>query len=385
MDQDRRETILPGCDADPMPGSGGKEDISSCEAPANEKDIEVIGLRDLEGAAGKILPCSSFAYISGGAGDEWTMRANEAAFNDWVIEPRFLSGLQEPDMATAILGSKLSLPVITAPMGGQGIAHAGKELPNVKGTHDSGTLYTNTSVSDLTMEEIAAGSAGPKWFQIYVPDSRDYARELLSRARAAGYAAIVVTVDNTTFSNRERTLRLGFSRLNIGPGNGVQTPGIDPAAAVRQKIDLSWEDVEFCRKETGLPVIVKGILTPDLAVEAVKRGCAGVWVSNHGGRALDNTSPSIRALPRIAEAVAGEAVIILDGGIRRGQDVFRALALGADCTAVGRPVLYGMALGGSRGVRAVYARLKTELRMVMQLAGTADIRSITREYVRRLD
>ena len=138
----------------------------------------------------------------------------------------------------------------------------------------------------------------------------------------------------------------------------------------------------FCQKETGLPVIIKGVLTPELAVEAVKQGCAGIWVSNHGGRALDNTSPSITALPRIVQAVAGKALIIVDGGIRRGQDIFRALALGADVTALGRPLLYGMALGGAQGVKAVYDRLKTELHMVMQLAGTANIKSITGEHVR---
>jgi lactate oxidase len=148
------------------------------------------------------------------------------------------------------------------------------------------------------------------------------------------------------------------------------------------KIDLSWDDVAFCQKETGLPVIIKGVLTPKLAIEAVKRGCAGIWVSNHGGRALDNTLPSITALPRIAQAVNGKALIIMDGGIRRGQDIFRALALGADVTALGRPLLYGMALGGAQGIKAVYDHLKTELHMVMQLAGTPDVKSITLDYVR---
>jgi isopentenyl diphosphate isomerase/L-lactate dehydrogenase-like FMN-dependent dehydrogenase len=313
------------------------------------------------------------------------MRENEAAFNRWVIAPRYLAGIKEPDLTTTVLGSRLSLPVITAPMGGQGIAHARKEIPNIKGTNAAGTLYTNTSVSHLGMEEIAAAGSGPKWFQIYFPENRDYARELLGRAGDAGFTAIVVTVDSTTFSNRERPVRLGTPMPNLGAGNGVRTAGIGPDAAARLKVDLNWDDVDFCRRETGLPVIVKGILTPADAVDAVKRGCAGVWVSNHGGRALDNTPASVDALPPIVEAVAGRAVIIVDGGIRRGQDVFRALALGADVTAMGRPVLYGVALGGSLGVKAVYDRLGTELRMVMQLAGTADIQSITRDFVRKAD
>jgi len=144
---------------------------------------------------------------------------------------------------------------------------------------------------------------------------------------------------------------------------------------------LNWDDVTFCQKESGLPVILKGILTPSMATETVRHGCAGVWVSNHGGRAIDNTDAAISALPPIVQAVGGKTVIIMDGGIRRGQDVFRALALGANLTALGRPILYGMALGGAQGVQAVYARLKSELQMVMQLAGTASIKEITREFV----
>jgi isopentenyl diphosphate isomerase/L-lactate dehydrogenase-like FMN-dependent dehydrogenase len=270
-------------------------------------------------------------------------------------------------------------------MGGQGLAHALKEIPNVKGTSDAGTLYVDSSVSNMGMEEIAAAAPGPKWFQIYFPANRAYARELLQRAGNSGYTAIVLTVDGTTFSNRERPIRLGISSPNLGPGNGVRTPGIDPRTTSEIKTDLNWDDLAFCQKESGLPVLIKGILTPAMATEAVRSGCAGVWISNHGGRAIDNSSPAITALPRIAQAVGGKTVIILDGGIRRGQDVFRALALGADVTAIGRPVLYGMALGGAQGVQSVYARLKSELQMVMQLAGTAGIKDITRDYVAKLD
>jgi isopentenyl diphosphate isomerase/L-lactate dehydrogenase-like FMN-dependent dehydrogenase len=368
----------------PQPGTGSS-DISAYAMLTNEKPIDVLNLRDLEMEAKKILPAYSFAYISGGSGDEWTMRENEAAFNRWVIEPHFLAGIRKPDLSTRVLGADLSLPVITAPMGGQGIAHALKEIPDVIGTGKAGTLYVNSSVSHLSMEEIAAAGTGPRWFQIYFPANRNYARELLQRAKASGHTAIVLTVDGTTFGNRERPLRLGTQFPNLGEGNGVRTPGIDPAAAMELKVDLNWDDVALCQKETGLPVLLKGVLTPALANEAVRRGCAGIWVSNHGGRALDNTSPAILALPRVADAVRGKAIIAVDGGIRRGQDVFRALALGADVTALGRPVLYGMALGGAQGVQAVYARLETELRMVMQLAGTADIKAITREYVARLE
>ena len=377
-------TPAPGLEAAPQPGTGSS-DISAYEALTNEGRINVVNLRELELEAKKVLPAFSYAYISGGAGDEWTLRENEAAFNRWVIEPHYLAGVQAPDLTTSVLGSKLSLPVITAPMGGQGMAHALKEIPDVKGTDAAGTLYVSSSVSHLSLEEIAAGSGGPKWFQIYFPVNRDYARELLQRAKASGFSAIVVTIDGTTFSNRERPMRLGIQAPNLGAGNGVKTPGIDPRTAGDLKADLNWDDVAFCQKEARLPVLIKGVLTPALATEAVRRGCAGVWVSNHGGRAIDNSSPAISALPRIAQAVGGKALIVMDGGVRRGQDVFRALALGADVAALGRPVLYGMALGGAQGVEAVYARLKTELRMVMQLAGTATVKAITRSYVGRLE
>ena len=383
VSQNDSKPAPPGLESAPQPGMGSS-DVSAYQALTNEKRINVINLRDIEFEAKKILPPYSYAYISGGSGDEWTMRENEAAFNRWVIEPHFLSGVKTPDLTTTILGSRLSLPVITAPMGGQGMAHALKEIPCVRGTGAAGTLFVNSSVSNLSMEEIAAAGSGPQWFQIYYPANRDYARELLQRAKASGFSAIVVTVDGTTFSNREKITRLGIQSPNLGAGNGVKTPGIDALTAAGLKVDLNWDDVAFCQKVTDLPVIIKGILTPAHAVEAVKRGCAGVWVSNHGGRAIDNTAAAVEALPPIVQAVGGKTTIIVDGGVRRGQDVFRALALGADVTAIGRPVLYGMALGGAQGVQSVYARLKTELQMVMQLAGTASIKAITRDLVREL-
>jgi len=384
ISQNNQKPVTACLEGAPQPGAGSS-DTSAYEALINEKRIVVINLRDLEDEAKKMLPPYGFAYIAGGSGDEWTMRQNETAFNQWIIEPHFLSGVKTTDLGIDIFGSQLSLPVITAPMGGQGIAHALKEIPDVKGTADAGTLYVNSSVSHLSMEEIAAGSSGPKWFQIYFPENRDYARELLQRATATGHTAIVLTVDGTTFSNRERPLRLGIQSPNLGRGNGVKTPGIDPGTAMALKADLNWDDVAFCQKESGLPVLIKGVLTPALAREAVKRGCAGVWVSNHGGRAIDYSAPAIGALPKIVQAVDGKAIIVLDGGVRRGQDVFLALALGADIVSIGRPVLYGMALGGAQGVLSVYARLKTELQMVMQLAGTATIKAITRDFVGRLE
>lgn len=366
-------------------GTASAADLSPYLALDREQRINVINLREIEIEAQEILPAESFAYIAGGAGDEWTLRQNEEAFGEWIIEPDYLAGTpRTPDVSAALLGESLSLPVITAPMGGHGRAHARKELPTIEGTNAFGTLYTTTTVANLPMEEIAAAGPGPKWFQIYFPQDRGFAREQLQRAKAAGYTAIVITVDSTTFSNRERPTRLGLPSPDLGTGTVPQTPGIDPLTAGILKADLDWDDVALCASETGLPVLVKGVLTPKLASECVQRGCAGIWVSNHGGRGIDRLAPAISALPRIADAVGGRVPIVIDSGFRRGQDVFMALALGATTVALGRPILYGLALGGSQGVQAVYQRLKTELQMVMQLAGTPNLAAIRPDHLKRL-
>jgi len=351
--------------------------------PIAEKKLSVVSIRDLEAEAGKVMPPFAFAYVSGGAGDEWTMRENLAAFNRWVIRPDYLSGNKDADTKTTLLGDALSYPVITAALGNQGSVHARMEAPVVEGTALAGTVFVESSVSQMSLEAVAAASTGPKWFQIYVPESRPFAIEMLQRAKAAGYTAIVVTVDTKVFSNRERSMRLlGAPMPRLAMGNVPTTKGVI-GSATAVKMDLTWDDIEFCAKVGGLPVIVKSILSVEDAQEAERRGCAGVWLSNHGGRQLDNTASAITTLPAVAEALQGRLAIIVDGGVYRGQDVFRALALGADAVALGRPLLYGSALGGALGVQSVHEHLKKELRMVMRLAGTPTIDSITRAYVAR--
>jgi len=353
--------------------------------PDSETPLHLVTLRDLEAQARKIMPAYSFAYVSGGAGDEWTMRENLAAFNRWVICPNSLAGQKTVDTRVQLLGSELSYPVITAALGNQGSVHARMEAPVVAGTALAGTIFVESSVSQMSLEEVAAASSGPKWFQIYVPESRPFAIELLQRAKAARYTAIVVTVDTKVFSNRERSMRLlGASMPRLSMGNEPRTPGVtgSPTAA---KMDLNWDDIEFCGKESGLPVIVKSILSAADALEAERRGCAAVWLSNHGGRQLDNVASALTTLPSVAQALMGRIKIIVDGGVHRGQDVFRAFALGADAVALGRPVLYGSALGGSLGVQSVHDHLRKELSMVMQLAGTPTIKRITRDHIARAE
>ena len=351
--------------------------VPGYDAPTEIKKIDLINLRELEGLAQKVIPTGGFGYISSAAGDEWTRRENEAAYKRLTIVPRYLSGYKDADMTTTLLGSKIAMPIITSVMGGHGMAHVTAEAGTAKGTDAAGTLMEVPSQSTLTMEQIAKASPGPKWFQIYFPDDPGVAREILQRAKAAGYLAIVLTIDGVTNGNRETDRRNHF--VNPLPQGNFPEPRARGSRPF--KPDLGWEDVAFIQKTTGLPVILKGVLSPDLAVMAVDHGCAGIQVSNHGGRNLDDTPASITMLPRIVDAVGGRLTIIIDGGIRRGQDVFKALALGANAVAIARPIMYGLSLGGWMGVQTVLEHLKGELEFTMRLAGARTLGEISRHYL----
>ena len=347
-------------------------------APTEIRKIEIINLRELEAAAEKVIPKGGFGYIASAAGDEWTKRENEAAYKRLTIEPHYLSGYADADLSTTLLGSKIAMPIITTVMGGHGIAHVSAESGTAIGTAAAGTLFIAPSQANVTLEDTAKASAGPKWFQIYIPSDQGIAREVLLRAKAAGYLAVVVTIDNVSPSNRETDTRNHF-RLPLPNANFPGLPtgyGLSPF-----KTNLGWDDIEFVQKVTGLPVLIKGVLSADVATTAIKQGVAGIQVSNHGGRQLDDTPATITVLPRIADAVGGRIPIVVDGGIRRGQDVFKALALGANAVAVGRPILYGLALGGWMGVQDVLEHLKGELKMTMRLAGAKSIAEISKRYL----
>jgi lactate oxidase len=356
----------------PTDGTGGYA------APTEIKAIDFINLRELEPAAQKVIPPGGFGYISSAAGDEWTKRENEAAYKRITIAPRYLSGYADTDRSTTLLGAKISMPIVLSPMGAHGMAHATAEAGSAKGTGAAGTLYIAATPSNLTLEEIAQAGDGPKWFQLYMPADRGVAADLLRRAKAADYRAIVFTIDTVVASNRETDRRNHF-RSPLPAGNFTGQSGAYGAQPFKR--DLGWDDVEFVQKTTGLPVLLKGVMTPELAVAAIGHGCAGVQVSNHGGRQLDDVSATISVLPRIVEAVHGRGIILIDGGIRRGQDVFKALAIGANAVAVGRPLMYGLALGGWMGVQAVFQHLDAELEMTMRLAGARSIPEISKRYL----
>jgi lactate oxidase len=349
------------------------------------KKLRIINTAELEVEAEKILPKGGYGYIFGGSGAEYTKRENLRAMEAIPIEPHFLSGILKPDLTTEILGHKLPFPVIIPPMGSHGLAHVSKEIGTATAAKDVGTLMILSMQSNIPLEEVAKAHPGPKWMQLYFPADRGYAREVIMRAKAAGYSAIVPTIDSTLAYPRDNNIRNDFRiPVSLGKGNAPDSePDIVKASQLmnRRKVDLNFDDMLWIKKETGLPVVIKGVMSPRTAVDAVERGIDCVYVSNHGGRALDGVPAAITQLPRIADAVRGRVPIVYDSGIRRGQDIFRALALGANVVACGRPVLYGLALGGHLGAQSVLEYLRNDLYIVMQLAGTPNIKSITRDYI----
>jgi lactate oxidase len=348
------------------------------------RKLEIVNLFDLESEAQKILPPGGFGYISGGSGANWTRRENTEAFSRVQIEPQALSGVAKVDLATEILGSKLSMPIFIPPMGSHGRAHVEKEAATSKGAAAVGTLMTTSTVSNLSLEEIASHNPGPKWFQLYVPTDRGYTRELLQRAKAAGYSAIAPTVDNVWSYPREENIRSGFvTPATLGLGNlprGVEFATGSKMIRARKR-DLNWADLEWIKQEAGLPVMPKGVQSAKAAAMAVKVGLDGVWVSNHGGRAFDGVQATITVLPRIAQAVDGRIPIVFDSGVRRADHVFKALALGATVVGMGRPIMYGLALGGALGVQSVLEHVRDNLTIIMRLAGTRNVKEITRDCI----
>jgi lactate oxidase len=342
-------------------------------APTGDRILKVANLNDLEEEASEVLPAGTFAYIAAGSDSQWTLTENRRAFDRRVLRPHYLVGKPAPDLRTTILGQHLGMPIITAPMGAHGLAHVSAEEGTARGTGEAGTLMTVSTAANKPIESIAAATKGPKWFQLYLHDDRGVSRELLQRAEAAGYSAVVLTIDAFAPGSSDETIRLGFT---FPP----DLPLVNSGTAMF-KSSLSWEDVAFIQHTTNLPLILKGVLTPDLARQGIERGAAAIQVSNHGGRQLDSVPAALDALPDVVAAVEGRVPIIMDSGIRRGTDVFKALALGADVVALGRPVLYGLALGGWMGVKSVYDRIRDELSRTMLIAGAGSVQEINRDFL----
>lgn len=351
-------------------------------APTEVKEIDIVNTFELEELAKEVMPSGGYGYISGGSGDEYTKKQNIDSFNHKGILPRVLADVENPDTKTTILGHNILAPFIMAPIAAHGLAHATKEAGTARGVSEYGTIMSISAYSGATFEEIEEGLKGsPRWFQLYMSKDDELNKLIVDEAKKDGATAIILTADATLSGNRETDIRNKFvypfgmpivSRYLSGSGENMSLNNI--YAQSKQKI--SPKDVEFLTSYSGLPVIVKGIQTPEDALLAIGVGASGVWVSNHGGRQLDGAPGSFDTLEEISRAVGKRVPIIFDSGIRRGEHIFKALASGADIVALGRPMLYGLALGGWKGVQSVLEYFETDLKRVMQLAGTQTVEDI---------
>jgi len=378
----------------------------------------VLNYHDARRLARWALPRGVFDYVDGGTEDEITKRRNTAAFEELSLRPRMGIWVDEPDLSTTLFGQEISFPVLTAPCGGMKLVHPDADLGVARAAAAAGTMHVASSVSGFSLEEIAQGSPGQHWFQLYRFQGREGMENLVTRAKAAGYQAIVATLDTQVVSKRERDWRNGFTYsmrpnaanvLKLGPQlaprpfwiaryvrDGMPFQIANTAAMARDGVPMllsdlgrgqtsspTWEEVAWLRENFDGPVLVKGVLTAADCRRALDLGCDGVIVSNHGGRQLDGAPATMQVLPEIVAAVGDQLEILLDGGVRRGSDVLKALALGAKAVLIGRPYVWGLALGGQDGVSHMLELLRAEMQRSMRLMGCASVHDLDDSWVGR--
>lgn len=368
----------------------------------------LLTVRDYRRAARELLPRMAYDYFRSGADAQATLRANRRAFGRYALWYRVLVDVTERRLATTVLGTPVSMPILVAPTAYHKMAHPDGELGSSQATAEAGTIFVLSTLATTSMEAVAAASHGPRWFQLYVHKDRGLTRALVERARSAGYSALVLTVDTPMLGRRISDERNGFA-LPAGltmenlasEAHGVSTtdggsPFLAPTGegegrggsalanyfASRHDASLSWRDLAALRALTPLPILLKGIVRADDAARAAAEGVDGIIVSNHGARQLDGSPATLDALPGVVDAVAGRCEVLMDGGIRWGTDVVKALALGARAVLVGRPIIWGLAVGGRAGVAQVLSMLRTELSTAMALAGCPDLADLTRGLIR---
>jgi 4-hydroxymandelate oxidase len=357
--------------------------------------MELLQLEEFETAARSRLPHDVWDYLQGGSGTESTLDANLTAFKQIIVRPRVLVDVSARDLSTTLLGAPLDFPVIIAPMAFQRLAHADGEVATATAARDAGTLLIASTFASRTFEDIDAAAGGKWWLQVYWLRQRDVLGAMLRRAADAGCQALMLTVDAPLLGRRLRDIRNGFTLPpGVGAANVVSavmaeahereagSSSLQRHASSAIDPSITWADLAWLRAQTPLPLMLKGLATAEDAVLAVEHGIDAIVVSNHGGRQLDGAIASLDALPEVVAATAGRIPVLVDGGVRSGTDIFKALALGAQAVLVGRPVVWGLAHAGAAGVGAVLQLLRDELSEVMALAGTPRLADIDATTVR---
>lgn len=375
----------------------------------------VVNIADLRRAAQRRLPRAVFEYVDGGAEGEVTLRENVRAFEEVTFRPRNAIFLDRCPTCTSVLGSDLSIPLLLAPVGFSRMLWPRGEVAAARAAGKAGVGYTLTTISGSPLEDVAQATHGPKWYQLYLVGGREAAEAALERAQKAGFTVLAITIDTGTFGMRERDIRNGAGALTgknlvakirhlpqvltkpawlsgflsdgrmltlpnvIVPGRGPML--LSETQGALSKSVVTWADLRWLRDAWRGPIVVKGVLTADDARRSLDEGAAGVVVSNHGGRQLDCVAASLRALPEVVEAVAGRAVVLMDGGVRRGSDIAKALCLGASAVLIGRAYAYGLGAAGEDGVTRALQILRADLERVLKLLGCASVAELNRSYV----
>lgn len=360
-------------------------------APASSPEIPLT-LADYELLARSRMSHMAYEYVAGGGGDEITLRENHLAFDRIRLSPRILQDVSSLDLRVTLFGQQLEYPILLAPTAYHRIVHPGGELATVRGAASAGAILVASSFATTSIEDMGrAAKGGTLWFQLYVNRDRAFTRDLVQRAESAGCRALCVTVDSPTTAFRYREARVRFA-LPEGIDR-VNLKGLTAAGKVHRTTEgsiynavldptLTWKDIEWLRGISKVPVLIKGVLNPDDAAKGAEAG-VGIIVSNHGSRNLDTLPPTIEALPRVADAVKGRVPILMDGGVRRGTDVVKALASGAVAVLIGRPYLYGLAADGAAGVARVVQLLRRELELAMAMTGRRSLAEIDRTLLWR--
>jgi 4-hydroxymandelate oxidase len=372
-------------------GGAGTRAAGQGTAVAGSGGTPLVNLFDYEELARKRLPAMAYEYIAGGAGDEITLRDNRTHFDAIRLKPRVLRDVSKLDTSSTLFGQRLEYPILLAPTAYHKITHPEGEPATARGAGAAQATMCVSSFATTSIEDVAKAATGPLWFQLYVQPDRGFTKALVQRAEAAGCRALLVTCDTPVTGIRNRETRAGFrlppgmERENLkGLLGGASTVAHVDEGTIYSAIQdpaLTWDGIDWIRSFAKVPVVLKGILSPEDAALAVARGAHGIVVSNHGARNLDTLPATIDALPGVVEAVGGRIPVLMDGGVRRGTDVVKALAFGAQAVLIGRPYLWGLSVNGADGVQSVMRILRSEFQAAMALCGTTSLATIDRSVL----